>query len=190
MLRCSAELRETTYRDRDQAPIGKAVVDFTRFIENREVTFLTGTAAISRRIAQSCSAKCQGADTKDCAARWPLQSSALGFDEKGIQMQKFTTALTASALLALGACGGGGGSETAANNSAEVTATDTTTLPPDENAAAGAGGDTLSDQLNALETTNALGNQVTENGTANTATSDATGNAAGNTTGNTTGNSQ
>jgi hypothetical protein len=84
-------------------------------------------------------------------------------------MNKLSTALAASALLALGACGGGGG-EGAANNTAVDTGSENLTLPPDENAAAGAGGDTLGNQLNALETTNALGNQVTDNGTANTAT--------------------
>ena len=92
-------------------------------------------------------------------------------------MKKISTAVAASALLALGACGGGGGTETAANNAADATATENLTLPPDENAAAGApsdpaaGGETLGNQLNALETTNALGNQVTENGISNVAAS-------------------
>jgi hypothetical protein len=86
-------------------------------------------------------------------------------------MNRFSTALAASALLGLAACGGGsGGNQASADNSAASAGTDNVTLPPDENAAAGAG-DTLGNQLNALETQNAFGNQVTDNGAANTAAS-------------------
>lgn len=97
-------------------------------------------------------------------------------------MNRFANALAATALLALGACGGGGEQAAADNNLAAAAGTDNVTLPPDENSALGAG-ETLSNQLNALETENALGNQVTDNGTSNTATSadDSTANAAANT---------
>jgi hypothetical protein len=84
-------------------------------------------------------------------------------------MNRFSRALAGSALLALAACGGGGGNEASADNASAVAA-DNVTLPPDENAAAGAG-DTLDNQLNAIDTGNALGNQITENGVANTAAS-------------------
>jgi hypothetical protein len=111
-----------------------------------------------------------------CSAEPVLRSCASDLINKGTDMKKISTAVAASALLALSACGGGG-TETAANNAADATATENLTLPPDENAAAGApsdpaaGGETLGNQLNALETTNALGNQVTENGVGNVAAS-------------------
>lgn len=95
-------------------------------------------------------------------------------------MNRFATALAATALLALGACGGG--TQAAADNNVAAAGTDNVTLPPDENSALGAG-ETLGNQLNALETENALGNQVTDNGTSNTATSadNSTADAAANT---------
>jgi hypothetical protein len=97
-------------------------------------------------------------------------------------MNKLSTALAASTLLALGACGGAGGDNQASADNAAAVAADNVTLPPDENAAAGAG-DTLDNQLNAIETGNALGNQVADNGVANTAASgegNATANSATN----------
>lgn len=92
-------------------------------------------------------------------------------------MNRLATALSASALLALAACGGGAGDNQAAadNAAANLGAADNVTLPPDESAGnLSAGGDTLGNQLNALETENALGNQTTANAIENSASGAAT----------------
>ena len=83
-------------------------------------------------------------------------------------MNRLSTALATSTLLALAACGGGAGdNQASADNAAATAGADNVTLPPDENAAAGAG-DSLENQLNAIDTGNALGNGATDNSLVNT----------------------
>jgi hypothetical protein len=92
-------------------------------------------------------------------------------------MNKLAPALTATALLLLAACGGGAGNNQAAADNAVATAgeTDNLTLPPDETTVdPAASGNTLGNQLNALETENALGNEATANSVANSASGAAT----------------
>jgi hypothetical protein len=92
-------------------------------------------------------------------------------------MNRLATALSATALLALGACGGGeGANQAAADNGAASAGTDNLTLPPNEsdlNASGGAdlnaaGGDSLGNQLNALgnesSASNAVGNSSASGG--------------------------
>lgn len=102
-------------------------------------------------------------------------------------MSRFLTAIGATALLALGACGGGeSANQAGADNAVASGGTENVTIPPDETSGA-ATGDTLGSQLNALETENALGNQISDNGAADSA---AGGNALDNASLNAAGNTQ